>query len=55
MFCFPTPLFGLLAFLQSAICDNIDDVSYAVGFEVGGERDVSAALEAPAEGVSEKS
>jgi len=48
-------LSGLLAFLYSTIGDNIDIIANAVRFEVGGKRNVPPALEAPAEGISERS
>jgi len=55
MFYFLHAVSSLLAFLYSAISDNIDNITDTVGFEVGGKRDISPALEAPGEGISEKS
>jgi hypothetical protein len=55
MLCFPNSVSGLLTFLHSAICDNINMVTDMVGFEVGRERDVSPALEPPTESVPDRS
>lgn len=45
---------GSLAFLHSTIGDNINNVANTIGFEVGGKRNVSPLLEAPAESVSDR-